>query len=315
MIVLNNDLFEISLIDDKYIIKAKSAVRKYYKLDEDQYKLFSRRLKYGVLTPQDIVCVYGNHLEKYNYEKVISSIELIFKSFETTTKKKKSEIHFKKLNKKLNLISANNFSFFFNKFFLITVYIAFAFSLFFLSYETNIDVPIFISTIWVIINILLHEFFHAFSLLFYKREILGVGFKMVYIFPYFFIRTTDIVMCGKKGKIIVSLMGPTINIILGLICFILNFFFSDIYLLNLAYMSYLFAISTFIPFLKSDGYRIICDIVDDDKISLNSLKLLKNFLFMKKNNYNKNIKIYVMYLLINFFISLCIIFSIYEYIT
>jgi len=55
--------------------------------------------------------------------------------------------------------------------------------------------------IWIILNIIIHEFAHALSVKHYGREILSAGMKLNFFVPIFFINTTDIIVCKKRESL------------------------------------------------------------------------------------------------------------------
>jgi hypothetical protein len=51
-------------------------------------------------------------------------------------------------------------------------------------------------------------------------------------------------------------------------------------------MSFFFAVSTLLPALRSDGYRIVCDLLNEQNLGKKALTLAKNILTLRKVRLN-----------------------------
>lgn len=113
-----------------------------------------------------------------------------------------------------------------------------------------IDQNFLIATVFLLINIPIHEFGHILFLkFFYKESKIKIGFKFVFIYPAFYVDTSYSYLLPIYKKIAVYLAGSFLNCLFVLV----------IYFIYPEYLKYCYIIISnilvnFIPIVKSDGY-------------------------------------------------------------
>lgn len=277
-IILNNS-FEVFYDTDinKYIIKDIEK-KIYFKLDSNFYKIFCKYAENRVLLLEDVIEVFGSDKAEIIYNKFNSFINSIYSKKDTSKK-----IDFKRLNKSVNFAYKYMPSLFFSKKFIVTSFLISCVLLVFLLYNLHNTSIIYVKNhfllniSWLTINVFFHELGHAFTILHFDREIISIGFKMDYYMPFFYVRTTDIVMCEKYKKILVSLAGPFVSVLLGGISTIIYILFKFDFVINLAMISYLFGIINVLPLFNFDGYHLLCDLLNEENLRKNSFKYVRNF--------------------------------------
>lgn len=133
-----------------------------------------------------------------------------------------------------------------------------------------IDSNFVIANIILFANIFIHELGHILFLkLFYKNGKVRIGFKIYFIYPAFYVDTSDSYLLPKYKRIAVYLAGNFMNCIYVLICFI---FFPSLNKYNYVIISTI--LINFLPIIKSDGYYATA-----------SLFNIYNFAKSKKRNF------------------------------
>lgn len=191
------------------------------------------------------------------------------------------------LNEK-NLVSKKEIKDNFISFILITGIIIFTVIIFLLSGNyTLVDKNIFIATVFLLVNIPIHELGHIIFLkMYYKESKIKVGFKFIFIYPAFFVNTSYSYFLPKYKRMSVYLAGSLMN------CLFVLF----IYFLFPSYTKYCYIIVTniiinFIPIVRSDGYYAL-------------MAMIKKYNFCKKRKkeYIEDfIRGFIMFLFMSFF--------------
>lgn len=115
---------------------------------------------------------------------------------------------------------------------------------------TVVDGNFWVASVLLLINIPIHEFGHVLLLkLFYPSAKFSVGFKFLFIYPAFYVDTSDSYLLPKYKKIAVYLAGNFTNSI-----FLLIIYLFCPYLLPYCYLIVSNILINFIPIVKSDGY-------------------------------------------------------------
>lgn len=113
-----------------------------------------------------------------------------------------------------------------------------------------IDQHFLIATLLLVINIPLHELGHILFLkLFYKESEVKCGFKLIFIYPAFYVNTSYSYLLPKYKRISVYLAGNFIN---SLFLLIVICFFKP--LLPYCYLIFAAILVNLLPIVKSDGY-------------------------------------------------------------
>lgn len=125
--------------------------------------------------------------------------------------------------------------------------------LFFYSFRIKykiIDENFILATAILLVNIPIHEAGHILALkFFYRKSKIKVGFKFVFIYPAFYVDTSESYLLPKYNRIVVYLAGNLMNCIFLLIIML---FFP--YYLKSCYILFSNILINFLPIIKSDGY-------------------------------------------------------------
>jgi putative peptide zinc metalloprotease protein len=107
-----------------------------------------------------------------------------------------------------------------------------------------------------------HETSHGLAMASYGRRIHRAGFKLVVIFPYAFVDTSEAWFEPRNRRIAISAAGPISDFSLGAIFSILCVFVEgttrDVFF-QLAFAGYVGAFFNLNPFIDRDGYHILVD--------------------------------------------------------
>ncbi len=191
--------------------------------------------------------------------------------------------------------------------------------LMFIDTRTNSynDVNIIIYILFLILNIIFHEFGHVLFCLSAGRKVKSYGFKLNYGLPMFYIDTSDICMATKRKRILTSLGGIYFNSFIGLSLFLWYVIFKSDVALKLINISYFFVASNILPFLKLDGYYVISDLLEVGNLNKSARKSLVNFFKKKSERTLKSLSLSVYYIFSVIFVIIIgvgIINSLYKWI-
>ncbi len=110
-----------------------------------------------------------------------------------------------------------------------------------------------------------HETAHALVLASFGRRVATAGVKLVLIFPYFYVDTSDAWFENRRRRIAVSAAGPASDLILGGVFSLCSLrvpagALRDV-LFQLAFGAYLGGLFNLNPFLERDGYHMLVDVL------------------------------------------------------
>gem|GEM_PF-5715843 len=129
-------------------------------------------------------------------------------------------------------------------------------------------------TLWIVFSITVHESGHVLACMRAGRTVGRCGLKLNYGLPMFFVDTADICMASTKQRIATSLAGPYFNSV-TLLCLCIAELASGKLYLPLNYVSIAFIVGNLTPFLKLDGYFILCDILSVPNLMKRSKRAFK----------------------------------------
>jgi putative peptide zinc metalloprotease protein len=112
-----------------------------------------------------------------------------------------------------------------------------------------------------------HESAHGLVMASLGRHVGRAGFKLVMIFPYVFVDTSEAWFEPRRRRIAVSAAGPVSDAVLGatfaLCCLVLGAgTLRDIFF-QLAFAAYVGALVNLNPFVERDGYNILADVLGE----------------------------------------------------
>jgi putative peptide zinc metalloprotease protein len=124
-----------------------------------------------------------------------------------------------------------------------------------------------------------HETAHALTMERFGRRVGTAGLKLVLIFPYAFVDTSDAWFEPRKRRIAVSAAGPVSDFSLGGLFALCALALApgplrDVFF-QLAFAAYVGAIFNLNPFLQRDGYQILVDVLRQPQLRTRANEQLK----------------------------------------
>jgi putative peptide zinc metalloprotease protein len=115
------------------------------------------------------------------------------------------------------------------------------------------------------IVVAIHETAHGLTMASFGRKVQRAGVKLLLIFPYAFVDTSEAWFEPRRRRIAISAAGPvsdfTVGAIFALCCLLLpSGTIRDIFF-NLAFAAYVGAFFNLNPFIDRDGYQILVDVL------------------------------------------------------
>jgi putative peptide zinc metalloprotease protein len=124
-----------------------------------------------------------------------------------------------------------------------------------------------------------HEAAHGLTMASYGRRVGEAGVKLVLIFPYTFVDTSDSWFEPRRRRIAVSAAGPVCDLLLGgtfaLCCLVAPAGTLRDILFQLAFGAYYGALFNLNPLLERDGYQILVDVVRQPGLRRRALEQLR----------------------------------------
>lgn len=140
-------------------------------------------------------------------------------------------------------------------------------------------------------NLFLHEFGHASSCKAFGARPGGIGFGFYLLSPVMYADVSDVWKLPIKERIIVSLSGMYMEMMLGIILLAVHILTKDTFFLTLSSVSLLSLFTNLNPFLKYDGYWLLTDITGCHNLRKQSNHNLGNLL--KSRGKREGINIYL----------------------
>jgi len=117
------------------------------------------------------------------------------------------------------------------------------------------------------IVVAIHETAHALAMASFGRKVDRAGLKLLFIFPYAFVDTSEAWFEPRRRRIAISAAGPlsdfSVGAIFSLCCLLLpDGTVRDIFF-NLAFAAYVGAFFNLNPFIDRDGYQILVDVLKE----------------------------------------------------
>ncbi|HAF09402.1 MAG TPA: hypothetical protein DCK98_04895 [Chloroflexi bacterium] len=117
-----------------------------------------------------------------------------------------------------------------------------------------------------VISISVHEAGHALAIRHYKRHVRRFGVAMYYLFPCFYVDSTDMTLGSRGQRIVVSLAGPFAGLTTAAACAVAAAALPGTLAGELAFKAASLFVFQFIfnllPILELDGYHVLVDAVD-----------------------------------------------------
>lgn len=110
-----------------------------------------------------------------------------------------------------------------------------------------------------------HETAHGLALASFGRRVTRAGIKVIVVFPYAFVDTSEAWFEPRRHRIIVSLAGPASDLVLAgtfaIACLVLPAGTVRDILFQAAFAGYIGAFFNLNPFLDRDGYHVLVDVL------------------------------------------------------
>jgi putative peptide zinc metalloprotease protein len=112
-----------------------------------------------------------------------------------------------------------------------------------------------------------HETAHGLTMASFGRRIERAGLKLIAIFPYVFVDTSEAWFEPRRRRIAISAAGPvsdfTVAAVFALCCLLLPRGTVGDICFNLAFAGYVGAFFNLNPFIERDGYHILVDVLGE----------------------------------------------------
>jgi putative peptide zinc metalloprotease protein len=126
---------------------------------------------------------------------------------------------------------------------------------------------------------MLHESAHGLTLASYGRRVGAAGAKLILVFPYVFVDTSDAWFEPRRHRMAVSAAGPLSDLVVGgtcaLGCLALSAGVGRDILFQLAFGAYLGALFNLNPLLDRDGYQVLVDALGRPGLRRRALEQLR----------------------------------------
>jgi hypothetical protein len=117
------------------------------------------------------------------------------------------------------------------------------------------------------IVVAIHETAHALAMASFGRKVEKAGLKLLFIFPYAFVDTSEAWFEPRRRRIAITAAGPvsdfSIGALFSLFCLLMpDGTVRDIFF-NLAFAAYVGAFFNLNPFIDRDGYQVLVDVLKE----------------------------------------------------
>lgn len=133
------------------------------------------------------------------------------------------------------------------------------------------------------IGVTFHEFGHASAAHYYGAKHGGIGGGFYIFMPVYFADVTDIWKLPKKQRIMVNLAGVYFEIIYAVIIIIIGLILNYKLLIILPCIFSMSIIYNLNPFLRSDGYWVMSDVLEKPNLMSHGLLKVRQIFKSKKN--------------------------------
>jgi putative peptide zinc metalloprotease protein len=117
------------------------------------------------------------------------------------------------------------------------------------------------------IVVAIHETAHALAMASFGRKVDRAGLKLLFIFPYAFVDTSEAWFEPRRRRIAISAAGPASDFSVGALFSLCCLLFPDgtvrDIFFNLAFAAYVGAFFNLNPFIDRDGYQILVDVLKE----------------------------------------------------
>jgi len=136
-----------------------------------------------------------------------------------------------------------------------------------------------------VMSISVHEAGHALAIRHYKRHVRRMGFMIQYLFPCFYVDSTDMSLGTRGQRIVVSLSGPFAGLSTAAACAVVAKLLPGMLVGELFFKAASIFVFQFIfnllPILELDGYYVLIDALDAPFLRQRSLWFVRTAAFRK----------------------------------
>lgn len=160
------------------------------------------------------------------------------------------------------------------------------------------------------IGITFHEFGHATAADYYGAKHGGIGGGFYLFMPVYYADVSDIWKLRKDKRIVVNLAGVYFEIIYSLVIVTLGMLMKNFFFISFGCVFSLYTLFNLNPFLRSDGYWVLADILSKPNLLKSSTEVTKS-IFRGKRIKQKDTFLFVYgivtYLMITYFLYIVVI--------
>lgn len=131
-----------------------------------------------------------------------------------------------------------------------------------------------------VLSISLHEAGHALAIRHYGRRVRRLGVAVYYMFPCFYVDSTDMTLATRGQRIVVSLAGPLGGLVIAAACAFVAAGSGQSLIGDLAYRAASLFVFQFVlnmlPILDLDGYHILVDALDAPMLRQRALAFVRS---------------------------------------
>ena len=140
-------------------------------------------------------------------------------------------------------------------------------------------------TVLQVLSISVHEAGHALAIRHFGRHVRRFGFAMYYLFPCFYVDSTDMALGSRAQRIVVSLAGPFAGLTVASACALVAADQPDTLVGGLAFKAATLFVFQFVfnllPILELDGYHVLSDALDAPFLRQRALGFVRGAAFRK----------------------------------
>lgn len=122
----------------------------------------------------------------------------------------------------------------------------------------------------------LHEYAHGVALAKYGGQPGEMGIGLFYFGPMFYVDTSDSLRLRTRERIMVSIAGPLVNLLLASALALINLYYPSHILRMGAFFSFYSSLFWFLPLIENDGYYAYADFVGNPNIRRDALNYIKS---------------------------------------
>ncbi len=117
-----------------------------------------------------------------------------------------------------------------------------------------------------VVSVSVHEAGHALAIVHFGRHVRRLGVAIYYLFPCFYVDSTDMSVAPRRQRVVVSLAGPIGGLVVGAACAVVAAAAPETFAGDIGFKAASLFIFQFVfnllPILDLDGYHVLVDALD-----------------------------------------------------